>query len=144
MKAVDPYLNFNGNAEEAFTFYRSVFGGEFVGGIRRFEDFGENHMGLSGEELKRVAHIALPLGGGMLMASDILESQGHRLAMGNNTYISLEADTEEEAERVFAALAENGRTEMPLQRVPWAEKYGVCADRFGVQWMMSYTGDARP
>lgn len=141
--AANPYLNFDGNTEEAFTFYRSVFGGDFIGGVRRFEDLGGNDMGLPEDELKRVAHVALPLGGGTLMGSDILPSLGHRLTVGNNTYVSLEADSEGEADRLFAALAEGGEVEMPIQRAPWAEKYGICADRFGVQWMMSYPGDAR-
>ncbi len=141
MKTANPYLNFAGNTEEAFTFYRSVFGGEFVGGVRRFRDFGGNAMGIPESELDRVAHVALPLGAGnLLMGSDV--PAGYRpLTVGNNFYISLETESGEEAERLFEALSAGGRTEMALGRTDWAEKYGILTDRFGVQWMVMYTGD---
>lgn len=143
MKAANPYLNFNGNTEEAFTFYKSVFGGEFMGGVRRFRDFGEdNPMGVPEDDLDKVAHIALPLGDNILMGTDILESLGHSLTVGNNYYITLEPESGEECERVFNALSEGGDIEMPLQKTEWAEKYGICVDRFGIQWMLSYTGNA--
>jgi PhnB protein len=138
MKAANPYLNFNGNTEEAFEFYRSVFGGEFPM-VLRFRDFPDNPMNVPEHELDRIAHIALPLGESMLMGTDVIESQG-RATIGNNFYIVVEAESAEEADRVFDALAEGGSVEMPLQRTEWAEKYGMCADRFGVQWMMDYTG----
>jgi PhnB protein len=142
MKAVNPYLNFSGNTEDAFTFYKSVFGGEFLG-VMRFRDFPDNAMNVPEGDLDKIAHIALPLGrDNLLMGTDTLESSGHPLRVGNNTYIYLEADSAAEAERLFSALAAGGRLEMPLQRVEWAELYGVCADPFGVQWMVSFTGDA--
>jgi len=143
MKSANSYLNFNGNTEEVFNFYKSVFGGEFAL-VMRFKDFPGNPMGVPAAELHKIAHIALPIGrDGMLMATDVLESQGQALSIGNNFYISLEAESPEEADRVFNALAAGGRTEMPLQRTEWAEKYGICADRFGIQWMVSYTGSVR-
>lgn len=143
MKAANPYLNFNGNTEEAFNFYKSVFGGEFLA-VVRFKDFGENPMQIPETDRNKIAHIALPLGGGvMLMATDTLESIGQSLRVGNNFYITLESETAEEADRVFNALAAGGKIEMPLQKTEWAEKYGICADRFGVQWMMSYTGSVQ-
>jgi PhnB protein len=140
MKGANPYLNFPGNTEEAFNFYRQVLGGEFLG-VLRYRDFGDNAMNVPEDELDKIAHIALPLGGeNMLMATDTLKSQS--LTPGNNFYIHLETDGPEEARRVFDGMAEGGRVEMPLEKVEWAELYGMCADRFGVQWMISYTGDA--
>jgi PhnB protein len=138
MKFANPYLNFPGNTEEAFDFYRSVFGGEFPM-VLRFRDFPDNEMGVPDEELDRIAHIALPLGESMLMGTDVVASDTP-VRMGNNFYIVLNAESAEEADRVFDALADAGSVEMPLQRTEWSEKYGMCTDRFGVQWMMDYTG----
>jgi PhnB protein len=141
MRAVNPYLNFSGNTEDAFNFYKSVFGGEFLG-VMRFRDFSDNAMGVPEGDLDKIAHIALPLGrDNLLMGTDTLESSGQPLRVGNNTYIFLEADSVAEAERLFDALSEGGQIEMPLQRAEWAELYGVCADPFGVQWIVSFTGD---
>jgi PhnB protein len=141
MKTVNPYLNFPGNTEEAFGFYRSVFGGDFLG-VVRFRDFGDNPMSVPESDQDKIAHIALPLGEDtILMGTDALESLGHALTPGNNFYITLEAETEGEADRLFDALSAGGRVEMPLGRTEWAEKYGSCADKFGVQWMVSYTGE---
>ena len=141
MKA-HPYLNFKGNAEEAFTFYRSVFGGEFTM-LLRFRDFGGDTMGIPESEQHRIAHMTLPVGDSLLMASDVVGSQDDSFSVGNNIYISLTADSAEEAERVFNGLAAGGRVEMPLQQTEWAEKYGICVDRFGIQWMMGYTGNVQ-
>jgi len=138
MKAANPYLTFNGNTEEAFSFYRSVFGGEFPM-VLRYRDFPDNSMNASEDELDRIAHIALPLGESILMGMDTLGSQG-RATIGNNFHIVVEAESAVEADRVFDALAEGGSVEMPMQGTEWAEKYGICTDRFGVQWMMDYTG----
>lgn len=140
MKAANPYLNFKGNAEEAFKFYRSIFGGDFAM-LARFGDFGEDAMGVPARERQKIAHVALPIGDSMLMASDVVGSRADGVQVGNNVYISLTAESAEEAERVFGGLAAGGRVEMPLQRTEWAEKYGICADKFGVQWMVGYTGD---
>ena len=143
MKAVNPYLNFSGNTEEAFNFYRSVFGGEFLG-VLRFRDFGESGMRVSEGDQDKIAHIALPLGKDtMLMGTDALESHGRTLMVGNNVYFNLEAESDEEADRLLNALSAGGRTEMPLQKTEWAEKYGSCVDRFGVQWMVNYTGSVQ-
>ncbi len=140
MKAANPYLNFAGNTREAFDFYRSVFGGEFLA-VMRFRDFGANPMGIPEKDLDKIAHIALPLGpNNMLMGTDVVGNQP-ALAVGNNTYITLEAESVDEAERLFGGLSAGGTVEMPLQRTQWAEKYGICRDRYGVQWMVDYTGD---
>lgn len=141
MKAANPYLNFAGNTEEAFNFYKSVFGGEFLG-VMRFKDF----KGMPGmEELSeadrnKIGHIALRLGSNILMGTDSLESLGQSLNVGNNTYITLEPESAEEAEKVFDALSVGGKVEMPLTETEWAEKYGSCVDKFGVQWMVNYGG----
>lgn len=143
MIAVNPYLNFAGNTEEAFAFYRAVFGGEFLG-VMRFKDFPDNPMGIPEKDLNKIANIALPLGqGAVLMGTDVIESLGQSLKVGNNFYIHLEVESAEEADRLFNALLEGGRVEMPLQQTEWAELYGIGSDKFGVQWMMSHTGKVR-
>ena len=143
MKSVNPYLNFKGNTKEAFDFYKSVFGGEFAAVIR-YRDFPGNPMGVAAADLDKIAHIALPLGpNNVLMATDTLDSFPRKHQPGNNFHITLEPESEEEAERLFEALSADGQIEMPLQKTEWAEKYGQCADKFGVQWMVNYTGDAQ-
>jgi PhnB protein len=142
MKSINPYLNFAGNTEEAFNFYRSVFGGEFTA-LMRFGDFEGNPMGIPDEDLDKIAHVALPLGSGnMLMATDHVDCFPRSFRQGTNYYIALEPESGDEAERLFSALSADGVVEMPLQRTFWAEKHGSCTDRFGVQWMIDYTGDA--
>jgi len=141
MQFMTVYLNFDGNALEAFELYRSVFGGEFDG-VLRFRDFDDNAMGVSEAELDKIAHISLPIANGIgLMGSDVAGPQVDAFKTGNNVYIYLETESGAEADRVFAALSEGGTEEMPLQATQWAEKYGSLTDRFGVQWMLSYTGD---
>ena len=140
MKSVSPYLNFKGNTKEAFDFYKSVFGGEFQA-VVRFRDFGDNGMGVAERDLDKIAHIALPLGHSLLMGTDVVDTMPMTFTLGNNVYISLEPESAEEAERLFSALSVGGRSEMPLQATAWAEKYGSCVDRFGVQWMVSYAGN---
>jgi len=142
MKVANPYLNFDGKAEEAFQFYRSVFGGEFTN-VTRFRDMGGQSMGMSGKELDGIANIGLPLGANnILMASDVPAAMGS-VKPGNNFYIALETDTAEECDTVFAKLAEGGRVEMEVQPTAWAEKYGSLEDRFGVHWMVMYTGSVQ-
>lgn len=140
MKSASPYLNFKGNTEEAFNFYKSVFGGEFLA-VLRFRDFAGNAMGVREADLDRIAHIALPLGPhAMLMATDVVEGMPTGFTVGNNVYIHLEPETADEADRLFSALSGGGSVEMPLQQTPWAEKYGSLTDKFGVQWMVNYAG----
>lgn len=143
MKAVNPYLNFPGNTEEAFNFYKSVFGGEFLA-LTRFREFGAGVMEMAEADLDKIAHIALPLGAGcILMGTDVTESSPGTLTIGNNVYITLEPDTIDEAQGLFNALSNGGRIEMPMQRTEWAELYGICADKYGVQWMVNYTGSVQ-
>lgn len=139
MKRANPYLNFPGHTEEAFTFYRSVFGGEFQS-VLRYRDFGDGAMGVSADERDKIAHMSLPVGQNTLMGTDAVASHGRTLTAGNNFSITLEPDDAEEADRVFNALSAGGRVDMPLGQTEWAEKYGMCTDKFGVQWMINYAG----
>lgn len=139
---VHPYLNFAGNTEEAFNFYRSVFGGEFLG-VLRFRDYGGQDMGIPEEDLDKIMHIALPLTPDtLLMATDSLNCLGHDLVMGNNSHINLSPDSATDADRLYAELSEGGNVSMPLQATPWAEKYASFSDRYGVYWMINYEGNA--
>jgi PhnB protein len=139
IRSADPYLHFQGNTEEAFTFYRSVFGGDFSD-VVRFRDFPQNPMQIPEHELDKIAHISLPLGeDNVLQATDVVSSMPP-LTVGDNFYITLEAASGEEADRLFERLSDGGQVKMPLQPAEWAEKYGICADRFGVQWMVMHTG----
>jgi len=140
MPRLHPYLNFDGNAEEAFNFYKSVFGGEFEGGIHRMSS-APGFENLTEEEKNRVMHVGLKVGKVYLMASDIIPSMGHKLVQGNNNYISISADSREEAERLFEGLSEGGEIEMPLEDQFWGDYYGSFKDKFGVHWMISYNPD---
>lgn len=135
MKRATPYLNFPGHTEAAFTFYRGVFGGDL--GLLRFRDMGMD----TSDEGHLVAHVALPIADDtVLMGSDVSGAQAKDFRMGNNVQIHLAATDAEEARRVFAALADGGKVEMPLARTAWAELFGSCVDRYGVHWMVDYTG----
>jgi PhnB protein len=140
MIRVSTYLNFMGTTEEAFNFYRSVFGTEFEGPIARIGDMpaDPNLPALSDDEKNLVMHIELPiLGGHVLMATDMLESQGHALRTGNNVTINLELEDREETERLFRSLSEGGTDLFGLLDMPWGAYWGTCADRFGVRWMFN-------
>jgi uncharacterized glyoxalase superfamily protein PhnB len=135
---LNTYLNFSGNAEEAFEFYKSVFGGEF-GNITRFKDLPMQGVTIPKEDENKLMHISLPIGkDDVLMASDVLESLGHKLAVGNNVAISIFPESKEEAERIFEALSKGGTIEMPIADQPWGDYYGGLIDRFGVHWMVDY------
>ena len=134
---VNPYLNFRGNTEEAFHFYRAVFGGEFAA-VMRFRDFNDDSMPVPEQERDRIAHIALPIGDALLMGTDVLEGWPKPLTFGTNFYITIEPDSAEDATRIFDALAAGGEVEMALQATEWADSYGTLRDRFGVQWMISF------
>ncbi|WKZ70997.1 MAG: VOC family protein [Melioribacteraceae bacterium] len=139
MKSVNPYLNFQGNTEEAFNFYKKVFGGDFLGGIFRFQDT-EMAAKLSEEEKQKVMHIGLPMGNqNFLMATDALESFGQKVVFGNNFYIAIDAESREEADKLFAGLSEGGKVEMPMDDQFWGDYFGSLTDQFGVQWMVIYS-----
>ena len=141
MATINPYLNFNGNTVEAFNFYKSVFGGEFAmaaryGDLPPGED-GEG-MNLAEADKNKIMHIALPVGGNMLMATDILESKGQKFTEGNNFSVSISADGKEEADRLFNGLSEGGEIEVPIADSPWGSYFGMLKDKFGIQWMVDY------
>lgn len=140
MTKINPYLNFPGNTEEAFNFYRSIFGGEFLGGIIRFGDMPmDGHENMSEETKNKIMHIALPIGdGNMLMATDALDSMGQKLSQGNNFYISVTTDSKDEAQRIYEKLSEGGVIEMPIGDVPWGSYFSMFKDKFDIQWMVSY------
>ena len=138
MKSVNPYLNFNNNAEEAFQFYQNVFGGELQ--IIRYKDM-KDQMGLTGEALNKVANAMLPLvGDTMLSGGDVPAEFGQPLKAGDNIQINIEAESVAEAEQLFQALSEKGEITMALQETEWAERFSMFSDRFGVQWMVMFTG----
>jgi len=140
MATMNPYLNFNGNTEEAFNFYKSVFHTDFSGPIMYNKDI-PPQPGLpsfSDEDKNKVMHVSLPiLGGTRIMATDMLESMGHKLIEGNNVTINLEPDTKEETDRLFTALSEGGSEIAPLRDEFWGY-WGCCKDRYGIRWMFNY------
>lgn len=140
MAQTSTYLNFDRQTEEAFTFYKSVFGAEFVAGVMRYRDVPaqEGQPGPSDEDKDLVINVALPiLGGHLLMGTDAPESMGFKLNQGNNVYICLQPDTRAEADTLFAALSEGGNPEMPLQDMFWGDYFGSLVDKFGIQWMVN-------
>jgi PhnB protein len=138
MRSVDTYLNFAGKTEEAFEFYRSVFGGEYESRYT-YADFGGVQAGHAETDLGRIAHISLRLSPTfILMGSDVPSKSAADLTLGSNTYINLNVESEEEGRRLFQALSAGGRVEHPLEKTSWAEQYGSLRDRFGVQWMFNY------
>lgn len=139
MTRLHAYLNFAGSAEEAFNFYRSVFGGEFTSLIR-FKDFPMEGVSIPPEDADKIMHIALPIGEeSILMASDTLKSFGQELVQGNNVYISVHPTSREEADRIFNALSVGGDVEMPIDDQMWGDYYGSLRDTFGVMWMVSHS-----
>ena len=140
MISVDNYLNFPGNALEAFEFYRSVFGGEFEQRFR-YADFGGD-SGFDPADADRTAHVSLRLTPGFaLMGSDVPRRAEADLRFGTNQYINLNMNDEQEAERVFEALSAGGQVESPLAKTGWADLYGSFTDRFGVRWMVNCSAE---
>ncbi|MDP3963342.1 MAG: VOC family protein [bacterium] len=138
MTKLNFYLNFAGNTEEAFNFYKSVFGGEFTS-LVRFKDMPMSDVSISGEDGNKIMHISLPVGkDDVLMATDILESLGQTLVPGNTINISVHPESKEEADRIFNALSESGAVEMPIADQMWGDYYGSFKDKFGVRWMVNY------
>ncbi|RJR14874.1 VOC family protein [Candidatus Microgenomates bacterium] len=136
---LNPYLNFDGNAREAFEFYKQVFGGEF-GMVQTFAEMPtDENFKLSEEEKNLIMHISLPIGDGqVLMASDISKAQGMKLLVGNNNYISLTPDSMEEGKRLFQELSKNGTVEMPYEKQFWGDYFGSFKDKYGVGWMINF------
>ena len=137
MLTVNPYLNFPGNTEEAFNFYKSVFGGEFRV-LQRFKDTPHGDS-MSPEDKERIMHIALPIGQGtILMATDALESNGQKVTAGDNFSLAISPGSKEEADKLFAGLSAGGKVIMPLEKMFWGAYFGLLTDPFGIQWMVNY------
>ena len=137
MAKLNPYLNFPGNTEEAFNFYKSVFGGEFPA-VMRYKDTAEAGK-ISAEDGEKIMHMALPIGdGNVLMGTDFLESMGDKLTMGNNISLSLSPTSEEEANKLFNGLSAGGKVTMPLAKTFWNAYFGMLDDKFGIHWMINY------
>ncbi len=138
MVKLNPYLNFAGNTEEAFKFYKSVFGGELTQ-IIRFKDMPMPGVNIPKADENKVMHVGLPIDKDQtLMASDTLESLGQKLVPGNSVYISVHPDSKEEATRIFNALSAGGTIEMAIADQPWGDYWGSFKDKFDVQWMVNY------
>jgi PhnB protein len=136
---LNTYLNFAGNTEEAFKFYKSVFGGEFTT-VVRFKDMPMEGVSIPPKDQNKIMHISLPIGkDNILMASDTLESLGQKLVQGNNSYINISPESKGEADRIFNALSKGGAVEMAIADQPWGDYWGSFKDKFGVQWMVTYT-----
>jgi PhnB protein len=137
MISINPYLNFMGNTEAAMRFYQSVFGGSFIA-FQRFTE-APGHEKMPEKEQTMIMHASLPMGQtNVLMATDTLESMQQTLVVGNNFYIAINAESEEETTRLFEALSEGGRIEIPLNKTFWGGYSGICQDKYGIQWMINY------
>ncbi|MFA5973021.1 MAG: VOC family protein [Lentimicrobiaceae bacterium] len=137
MALINPHINFNGNAEEAFTFYKSVFGGEFAM-IIRLKDMSSDEFPVAEEDANKIMHIALPIGKNVLMANDVPESMGRVNENENRSKISVSAESREEADKIFIGLSAGGNIEVPIGDSPWGSYFGMFRDKFGIEWMVDF------
>ena len=137
MATINPHINFNGNAEEAFTFYKSVFSGEFTK-ITRLKDIASPEFPVAEKDANKILHIALPIGKNFLMANDIPESMGRVNENENRSKIAISAESREEADRLFHGLSAGGQVEMPIADSPWGSYFGMFRDKFGIEWMVDF------
>jgi len=138
MAQINPYINFNGNAEEAFTFYKSVFGGEF-GKIIRFKDLSSPEFPVPENEANKIMRITLPIGKNILIANDVPESMGRVDENENRSKIAITAESKEEADRLFNGLSAGGKIECPMADSPWGSYFGMFRDKFGIEWTVDFT-----
>lgn len=137
MALINPHINFNGNAEEAFTFYKSVFGGEFSM-IMRLKDLASPEFPVAENDANKIMHIALPVGKNILMGNDIPESMGRVNENENRSKISISAESKEEADKLFNGLSAGGEIEMPISDSPWGSYFGMFRDKYGIEWMVDF------
>ncbi len=138
MTTVNTYLTFNGNCEEAFNFYKSIFGGEFRH-IGKFSDMpADPNYSIPKEQLNRVMHVSFPIGNTVLMGSDTGGEWASNFKQGTNFSVSINTDSQEEADRLFKELSEKGQVIMPMNKTFWDSYFGMFTDQFGIQWMVSY------
>jgi PhnB protein len=139
MAKINPYLNFKGNTEEAFNFYKSVFGGEFAALMRFGEMPGCGEQQIADGDKQKLMHVALPISAGQcLMATDAIGEHAEKLLFGNNISLSIGAESKEEADKIFNGLSGGGTVTMPLGDTFWGAYFGMCKDKFGVNWMVNY------
>lgn len=137
MAQINPHINFNGNAEEAFTFYQSVFGGAFAK-IMRFKDLSGPEFPIPEKEANKIMHIALPIGKNVLMGNDVPEFLGPTNEHENRSKIAISAESKEEADKLFNGLSAGGQIEMPIGDSPWGSYFGMFRDKYGIEWMVDY------
>ncbi|MBC8051642.1 MAG: VOC family protein [Sphingobacteriaceae bacterium] len=137
MALINPYVNFNGNAEEAFNFYKSVFGGEFAM-VVRFKDMPNAEFPVAENEANKIMHIALPIGQNVLMGNDVPEFMGRVNENENRSKISISAESREEADRLFSGLTAGGTIEVPMADSPWGSYFGMFRDKYGIEWIVDF------
>jgi PhnB protein len=137
MATINPYINFNGNAEEAFIFYRSVFGGEFTE-LKRFKDMDVPGFHVSENDANKIMVITLPIGPNLLMANDVPESMGRTNENENRSKIAVTAESKEEADRIFNGLSVGGSIEMPMAESPWGTYFAMFRDKYGIEWTVEF------
>ena len=137
MAQINPHINFNGNAEEAFTFYKSVFGGEFAI-VMRFKDLSSPEFQVKDNEANKIMHIALPIGKNILMGNDVPEILGLTNENENRSKISISAESREEADKLFNGLSAGGQIEAPIGDSPWGSYFGMFRDKYGIEWMVDF------
>ena len=138
MALINPHINFNGNAEEAFGFYRSVFGGEFAM-IMRFKDIASGEHPVSEDDANKIMHIALPIGQNILMGNDVPSFLGTVNENENRSKIAITAESREEADKLFNGLSTGGSVEMPIGDSPWGSYFGMFRDKYGIEWTIEFT-----
>jgi PhnB protein len=134
---INPYINFNGNAEVAFNFYKSVFGGSFVQ-VTRFSDMSSPSFPIAEKEANKIMHIALPIGKNVLMGNDVPEFMGKVNENENRSKISVSTESKEEADKIFNGLSDGGQIEMPIQDSPWGSYFGMFRDKYGIEWTVDF------
>ena len=137
MATINPYINFNGNAEEAFTFYKSVFGGEF-GHITRFKDIASAEFPVPENEENKIMRITLSIGKNMLIANDVPASLGPVSENENRSKIAVTAESKEEADKIFNGLSAGGTVEMPMDQSPWGTYFAMFRDKYGIEWTVEF------
>ena len=137
MPLINPHINFNENAEEAFQFYKSVFGGE-ISNLMRFKDLKKEEPDVSDPEANKIFYIALPIGNNMLIANDVPEILGKVNENENRSKISVTAENTEEADKIFNGLSAGGQVEMPIADSPWGTYFGMFRDKYGIEWIVEY------
>lgn len=137
MAQINPHINFNGNAEEAFTFYQSVFGGGFAR-IMRFKDLSNPEFPIAEKEANKIMHIALPIGKSVLMGNDVPEFMGRTNENENRSKIVISAESKEEADKLYNGLSAGGQVEMPIGDSPWGSYFAMFRDKYGIEWMVDF------